>query len=98
MDEELFDKAERFARTRGAAVGELLGFGIHGIVVVVKGEAESAATALKLHSSREPYWRERDCYERLQECEYLQPLDLKAPAKRCDRIVLSHCEANHKQP
>lgn len=67
MDEELLEKAEAFAQSRGGTIGEPLGFGIHGIVVVLKSEREGAATALKIHSSREPCRRERDCYERLRE-------------------------------
>jgi hypothetical protein len=66
MDEELLEKARAFADARGAEIGEGLGFGIHGIVVVLKSEQEVASTALKIHRSEEPYWRERDAYERLK--------------------------------
>lgn len=67
MDEELFENAGAFAREHGGKLGELLGFGIHGIVLVYESESKGAATALKIHSSREPYRRERDVYERLKE-------------------------------
>jgi len=67
MDEELLIKAKTFAEKRGAAICERLGFGIHGIVVAIKSEREAGATALKIHSDREPYRRECEIYERLME-------------------------------
>ncbi|CAN5518683.1 hypothetical protein BH18VER2_BH18VER2_16040 [soil metagenome] len=51
MDEELLEKAEAFARERGGKLGELLGFGIHGIVVVLESERKGAARQLR-HSYR----------------------------------------------
>ncbi len=44
-----------------------LGFGIHGIVYAVEGNAELGLAALKVHHAREPGLRERDVYERLNE-------------------------------
>lgn len=79
MDEELWNKAEDYARLRGAKLGELLGFGIHGIVVVLECESEGAPRALKIHSASEPYRRERDIYERLKECEMTKLLGFNVP-------------------
>lgn len=65
MDEELLENAEAFARAHGGSPGEELGSGIHGTVVVLKSESGLADTALKIHSSAEPYRRECEVYERL---------------------------------
>ncbi len=79
MDEELLERAEAFAKAHGQTIGEELGFGIHGIVVVLKGEGEAAATALKVHSSAEPYRRERDIYQRLREIGVRKFLGFNVP-------------------
>jgi hypothetical protein len=90
MDEELLEIAKGYARARGGKVGELLGFGIHGIVVALDGERQSAATALKIHFSREPFLRERDCYERLREVGVTKVLDLHVPRLlRADESLLA---------
>lgn len=67
MDEELLEKAEAFARAHGGSLGEELGSGIHGTVMVLKSESGLANTALKIHSSAEPHRRECEVYERLLE-------------------------------
>jgi len=66
-EEELIERAEAFAKLHGCTVGERLGFGIHGIVVVLNSESKAAATALKVLASAEPYRRERGAYQRLGE-------------------------------
>jgi len=66
-EEELLERAEAFAKAHGRTTGERLGFGIHGIVIVLNSESKAAATALKILASTEPYRRERDTYERLRE-------------------------------
>jgi len=89
MDEELFKIAEAFVQARGGRLGELLGFGIHGIVLVIESEKESAAHALKIHSSREPYRRECDVYERLRENGVCTLLGFQVPQilGRDDRLL-----------
>ena len=62
-----------------AEIGELLGFGIHGIVLVLKSEQEVAATALKVHYSAEPFKRERDTYERLNNARITQIVGFHVP-------------------
>jgi len=79
MDEELLETARAYAESRGDTIGELLGFGIHGIVVTLKSEHEGAARALKIHSSRQPYERERACYDRLRECGVSELLGFEVP-------------------
>lgn len=64
-DVELLEKANAYATRRGLTVGEGLGFGIHGIVVLLKSEEQPGATALKVHHSVEFYRRECEVYERL---------------------------------
>jgi hypothetical protein len=68
-EEELLPRAQAFASAHGCTIGERLGFGIHGIVLVLNSETNSASTALKIHSSIEGYRRERDAYERIREAK-----------------------------
>jgi hypothetical protein len=67
MDEDMIEKAGIFAARCGRLVAGRLGFGIHGMVFVIEGNAESGASAVKIHENREPFLRERDVYERLSE-------------------------------
>jgi len=66
-EEELLEKASAYANAHGATIGARLGFGIHGIVLVLKSQSKPAATALKVHSFAEPYFREQRAYERLRD-------------------------------
>lgn len=79
MDEELLKKAKAYASSHDGIIGGELGSGIHGIVVVLKGERESARTALKIHSSDEPYRRECEVYERLLELGVRKILGFNVP-------------------
>jgi hypothetical protein len=65
MDEELLEKAEAFAEAHGCTLGDEIGFGIHGSVVLLERESQLAASALKVHFSAEPFRRECEVYERL---------------------------------
>src|SRR5262249_29635982 len=56
-----------YAAQAGLTLGEELGFGVHGIVFAVHGQAEFDLSALKLHYQEAAYLRERDVYLRLQE-------------------------------
>jgi hypothetical protein len=67
MDEDTIANAEAYAVRHGLRLLERLGFGIHGIVYAVEGNAEFGIAALKIHYSREPWLRERSVYERLKE-------------------------------
>ncbi len=79
MDEELLETARAYAESRGDTIGGLLGFGIHGIVVTLEGEHEGAVRAAKIHSSRQPYERERECYERLRDSGVRKLLGFRVP-------------------
>ena len=90
MDEELLKKTEDFAKWHGGAIGSELGAGIHGTVVVLKSESQSARTALKIHFSAEPYRRECDVYERLRELGVRKVLGFHVPQMlRCDDALLA---------
>jgi hypothetical protein len=78
-EEELLKKAEAFANTHDCTIGERLGFGIHGIVIVLKSESNAAATALKVLGYAEPYRRERDTYQRLREARVTQVRGFHVP-------------------
>ena len=67
MDEDIFEKAERYVARRNRRLSGRLGFGIHGIVFETEGNADPGFSALKIHREEEPYARERDIYERLME-------------------------------
>lgn len=67
MDEETIANAEAYAARHQLRLIERLGFGIHGIVWLVEGNAELGTAALKAHFHREPYERERAVYVRLAE-------------------------------
>jgi hypothetical protein len=90
MDEELLEKAQAYANAGNRQLGECLGFGIHGIVVVLKSEAELGDTALKVFFAREPYQRERDAYERLTEARVRRICGFHVPQfLRCDDALLA---------
>jgi hypothetical protein len=67
MDEEVIANAEAYFTRHSLRVVERLGFGIHGMVFLVEGNAEVLVSAVKILHEREPYRRERDIYERLAE-------------------------------
>ena len=68
MDEdELIERAEKYAAENNCSLGKRLGFGVHGIVLTIYCQRESAPSALKLVSDTGPYRRERDAYLRLKE-------------------------------
>ena len=90
MDEESLEKAAVYASARGVKTGQGLGFGIHGIVVLLESEEEPGATALKVHASAEPYRRERAVYERLREARCTRILGFHVPQMlRCDDVLLA---------
>jgi len=59
MDEEIIESAEAYCARHGLRLIERLGFGIHGMVFLVGGNAELRTAALKVHYGRVPYRRER---------------------------------------
>ncbi len=90
MDEELLEKAQTFARARRSTLDKVLGFGIHGIALVLQSEDGFARTALKIHSAYEPYRRERDVYGRLAKFGVTKILDCHVPGLlRCDDVLLA---------
>ena len=90
MDEELWERARTFAAAHQGTLVELLGFGIHGIAVVLQSENGFTQTALKIHSAREPYRRERDVYERLAESGVTKILACHVPRLlRSDDVLLA---------
>jgi hypothetical protein len=46
---------------------ERLGFGIHGTIFVAENNSKAGKTAIKAHYEVEPYLRERNVYQRLQD-------------------------------
>jgi hypothetical protein len=77
--EDIVEKAALFAARRGRLVAGRLGFGIHGMVFVIEGNAESGASAVKIHENREPFLRECNVYERLAERGVLEICGFNVP-------------------
>jgi hypothetical protein len=69
--DEPLRRAHEYAKHNGLVVGKELGFGVHGIVYVMKSQSEkgrpAAICAVKAHRRELEYLRERDVYLRLQE-------------------------------
>ena len=69
--DEPLRRAQAYAAAHGLALGEELGFGVHGIVFVAEnqGEKRGAAvrSAVKAHQREVDYARERDVYLRLRD-------------------------------
>jgi hypothetical protein len=72
MDEDIVEKAETYVARRNSRLTGRLGFGIHGIVFVMEGNAYPGPAALKIHHSEEPYRREKEAYGRLNEAGILE--------------------------
>lgn len=70
--EELLRRADLYAERYGLTLGEQLGFGVHGIVLVAKNQTGPGRSAIKIHEREAPYQRERDVYLRLREHEVCQ--------------------------
>jgi len=63
---ELVRRAEEYAQRNALVVGEQLGFGVHGIVLVTESHERAGRSAIKTHERQGAYVRERDVYRRLQ--------------------------------
>ncbi len=66
--DELLRRARDYAQRHGLALGDELGFGVHGIVLVTESQRENgeARSAIKVHQHEKDYCRERDVYLRLK--------------------------------
>jgi hypothetical protein len=67
IKEELMRRADRYARKHGLVLGEPLGFGVHGIVLVAASKNKPGRAAIKVHEREKSYCRERDVYLRLRD-------------------------------
>ncbi|MCA9189137.1 MAG: hypothetical protein R3E01_06850 [Pirellulaceae bacterium] len=65
--DELLRRAELYAQRHGLVLGEQLGFGVHGIVLVAKNQTDPGRFALKIHEREPAFQRERDVYLRLRD-------------------------------
>jgi hypothetical protein len=79
MDEDIVEKAEAYLLQRGCHLAWRLGFGIHGIVFAIEGNAHPGVAALKIHHSEEPYRREKEVYERLKEAGIFEIRAFRVP-------------------
>lgn len=79
MDDILIQNAQAYALRHQLRLAERLGFGIHGIIFVAKGNFEVGKTAIKAHRFAEPYSRERDVYERLKQAKISNLLGFDVP-------------------
>jgi len=67
MQEALIHNAQIYASRHNLQLGERLGYGIHGIVIVAENKSKPGKTAIKAHKDSEAYVREREVYQRLGE-------------------------------
>ena len=84
--QELLRRADLYAQRHGLVRDERLGFGVHGIVLVVESHTQPGRHAIKIHEREEPYQRERNVYLRLLR----QPVRLslgKLPAETDKALV-----------
>jgi hypothetical protein len=79
MEEILLSNARIYASQHQLTLAERLGFGIHGIVFATENNKKAGQTALKIHRSAEPYFRERGVYERLRDAGISQILGFHVP-------------------
>lgn len=79
MDEELEERAKAFAAAYGITLRQLLGFGVHGIVYRVEDNAAPRHFAMKFHSDKAAYERERDVYRRLAEHRIVEIAGFNVP-------------------
>ena len=81
--DEPLRRAHEYAKHNGLVVGKELGFGVHGIVFVMKSQSEkgrpASKCAVKAHRREVEYFRERDVYLRLQENCIEKICDLHVP-------------------
>lgn len=70
FNDDLEQRARRYAERHGLTLGEALGAGVHGIVFVTESQPESNVagrqSAVKAHRQEPDYRRERDAYRRLK--------------------------------
>lgn len=78
-EEELREKAERYAAAKGLDISECLGWGLHGSVWKLTRKGESFTGVLKLHRYAASWRRERDCYLRLREMQVASVEGLEIP-------------------
>lgn len=79
MDDILIQNALAYASRHQLRLAERLGFGIHGIIFVAEGNPESGNTAVKAHRFVEPFFRERNVYERLRDANVVKILGFNVP-------------------
>ncbi|MEI9892731.1 MAG: hypothetical protein WDN28_02145 [Chthoniobacter sp.] len=90
MDEDIIEKAELYVARRGRHLAGRLGFGIYGIVFATESNDQPGVSALKIHHWEEPYRREREVYERLQEQGVTKICGLRIPRMTaCDDVLLA---------
>jgi len=66
-EENISERAEAFVARHDRRLAGRLGFGIHGIVFAIEGNAHPGVAALKIHDASRPYLREKEVYGRLKE-------------------------------
>lgn len=67
MFSKLEDRFARYAEVKGLSLDECLGLGVDGSVWRMTDNANLGVRAVKIHRHKQPYIRERDCYQRLRE-------------------------------
>jgi hypothetical protein len=79
MDDVFIQNAVVYATRHQLRLAERLGFGIHGIIFVAEDKSDGGKTAIKVHRESEPFLREREVYERLQQVGAAKILGFNVP-------------------
>ena len=79
MNEILIPNASLYASRFQIEIGETLGSGKDGIVLVAKGKAQPAKVAIKVLRWKEAYEREKKVYERIREAAVITVLGFNVP-------------------
>src|SRR6266849_2556579 len=79
MNEILIPNASLYASRLQLEIGETLGSGKDGIVLVAKRKAQPAKVAIKVLRWKEAYEREKKVYERIREAAVITVLGFNVP-------------------
>lgn len=79
MEDTFIQNAFAYASRCHLQLVEQLGFGVHGIIYSAESKEHGGRNAIKVHRETEPYTRERDAYQRLQEAAVTRICGFKVP-------------------
>lgn len=79
MEDAFIQNTIAYASQRQLQLAERLGFGIHGIIYVVKSKSDGGKRAIKAHRETEPFRRELSIYRHLRKTHVSEILGFNVP-------------------